>query len=112
MAQRISRGVGLVLGVMVSAACGNGDDFDPHAGGDGTFEPVVILPARPYPPRLAPPSRDEAPSSSPEAPAGGAGEAPALDPDVCLTPPGVSGALLPALFEHGEVRAAPGGILF
>jgi hypothetical protein len=109
MAHRISRGVGLVLGVMVSVACGNGDDLDPYAGFDGTFEPIEILPARPYPPRPASPSRDELPSSSPPAPADGAGEdenppvdpggdgvgvdeAPAVDPDVCVTPPGVSGA--------------------
>jgi hypothetical protein len=107
MAHRTRRGVGLVLGLVVSAACGNGDDLDPYAGIDGPFEPVEILPARPYPPRAEPPPGDESPSGGPLGGAGdgenlppvdpsgddiGAGEAPVVDADVCVTPSGVSGA--------------------
>jgi hypothetical protein len=116
MAHRIRRGAGLVLGLVVSAACGNGDDLDPYALGDGPFDPVEILPARPYPPRAEPP-REEPSSGGPLGGAGegeglpgndtpgndtpgndtpgndiGVGEAPVVDPDVCVTPLGVSGS--------------------
>jgi hypothetical protein len=101
---------------MVSAACSNGDDLDPYAN-DGQLEPVEILPARPYPPRPQAPPGDEEPSRGPLGGAGegdglppvdtggddtggedvggddiGVGEAPVVDPDVCVTPVGVSGS--------------------
>jgi hypothetical protein len=110
MAHRIRRGAGLVLGMVVSAACGNGDDLDPYARPDGTFEPIEILPARPYPPRPAPEPSEQPPSagdgegrppvgSSGDDTAGddtagddiGVGQEPVVDSDVCTTPLGVSG---------------------
>lgn len=109
MAHRIPWGAGLVLGAVMSAACGNGDDLNPYAS-DGTFEPVLILPARPYPPRPDAPPLDEPPSEGPlegdpggEGAGGmtpvdgeddelGAGAGPALDPDTCVAPMGVSAA--------------------
>lgn len=107
MAHRIRRGTGLVLGLIVSSACGNGDDLDVYADNGGVFEPVEILPARPYPPRPEAPPREEPPSEGPLAGAGegdglppvgapgdglGEGEAPVVDSDVCVTPLGVSGS--------------------
>jgi hypothetical protein len=111
MAHRIRRGAGLVLGLIVSSACGNGDDLDPYADNGGAIEPVEILPARPYPPRPDPPPRGEQPSDGPIGGAGegeglppvdtsgddtggdlGTGEAPVVDPEVCVTPVGVSGS--------------------
>lgn len=91
-----------MLGLVVSAACSNGDDLDPYASIDG-LEPVEILPARPYPPRPALPPRGEPPSAGEgeglppvdDAEGGddiGAGEAPVADSDVCVTPRGVSGS--------------------
>jgi hypothetical protein len=96
-----------MLGLVVSAACGNGDDLDPYAGIDGSFEPVEILPARPYPPRAVPPPDEELPSGGSPGGAGegedlppvdptggdiGVGEAPGVDSDACQAPLGVSGA--------------------
>lgn len=99
-----------MLGLMASAACGNGDDLDPYARPDGV-EPAEILPARPYPPRPAPAPGEapagtgpldgagEGPGTPPVDTAGdgtpgddvGVGQAPVVDSDVCETPLGVSG---------------------
>jgi hypothetical protein len=127
MARRIRRGAGPVIGGLLSAAllpaallsaallstaCGNGDDLNPYARLDETFEPIEVFPARPYPPPERAPV-DEVPGRDPiggntagagsagDVPSGdvppvdgspGVGEAPAVDPDVCVTPAGVSGA--------------------
>jgi len=113
MAHRIRRGAGLALGFLSCAACGNGDDLDPYARqDDATFPPIEVGAARPYPQGPASPpadipvnegptgSGDDDPASVPgtgapdgELPDGdGEPETPAADPDVCVTPNGVSGS--------------------
>lgn len=112
MASLIRRGVGLVLGSLLSAACGGGADAGP-VGGQGIapplgaveptvtpLTPAVAAPAVPTPsdteqaeqateapeapPVLAPPAEVEVEEAEQEQ------EVPAVDPVVCRAPAGVS----------------------
>jgi hypothetical protein len=102
MAQSARLGGCLVLGALLSAACGDGDDLNRNARLAGTFPPVDIGPAQVTPSRVGdedvgdevvspPDSRGDDPTP------GGDDEddddpAPVPDPDVCVTPDGVSGS--------------------
>lgn len=118
MAHWARRSAGLALGGLLSSVgCGNGDDLDPYARLDATFTPIAIGPAEPYPPRpgsspvdvptTAEPTGEADPGADPgagepvaelpgagETPAEGDGVPvePAADPDLCVTPTGVSGS--------------------
>ena len=91
MASLIPRGGALVLGTLLSAACGNGDDLGSGNSGDGAaFPPIEIQPAleRPDPPSGGGDTDDDevaGPDVVPD-PA-----QPSSDPNVCVTPVGVSG---------------------
>jgi hypothetical protein len=101
MAQLILRGAGLVLGSLLAAACGNGDDLDPNAG-DGP--PVVIQPVEVTPEPVPSQGNDPPVANPPVAGQGGTGSVgsggsggaagpaqPVGDPNACVTPLGVSG---------------------
>ena len=85
MAHSNRRGVGLVLGALLSAACGNGDDYDPGATQDGqpaTFTPPVmeVAPVTPAP-------TDEGSSPTTGAAGGSAAEVPPVTAPVEEPPP-------------------------
>lgn len=94
-----------MLGSLLAAACGNGDDLDPNAD---DVTPVVVGPAEVVPQPVVP-TRDDPPIASPSG-GTGAGQAgagpvassggnggsglpvqPVGDPNACVTPLGVSG---------------------
>jgi hypothetical protein len=91
MAFSIRGGVGLALGGLLAAGCGNGDDLDPAVASPLPDAPVEIRPVRPV---TAPPVQEE--PGVGEEPVGGDGsEGPDEglgDPDACRTPRGVSGS--------------------
>jgi hypothetical protein len=101
MAQSIRRGGYLLLGAVLSAACGNGDDLDPFAGQDAEYAPVSVAPAQvPSPPAEQParPPVSAPPVNSPVSSATDDPEdvVPSVVPPVstgngCVTPLGVSG---------------------
>jgi hypothetical protein len=103
MAHLICRGAGLVLGSLLAAGCGNGDDLDPNAG---DAPPVVIQPVEVTPEPIPNPGNDP-PIGNPPGPGAGQGGTgsmgsggsggvdlppqPVGDPNACVTPLGVSG---------------------
>jgi hypothetical protein len=96
-----------VLGTLLSAACGNGDDLNPYGALDGEHPPAEIAPARMTSPAAMPPanptaqgvggttsSREPDDDDSEQPPADDepdVDDRPAADPDACVTPRGVSG---------------------
>src|SRR5688572_1923031 len=97
MALSIGRSTCLMLGVVLTAACGNGDDLNPGTEREPLpTEPVEILPARPTPASIAgggagnggTPAVPSAPEDEEVEPPKGPG---ALDPNACATPNGVNG---------------------
>jgi hypothetical protein len=106
MACLIRRSVGLVLGTVLAAACGGGADSNP-VGGAGVappfsgVEPVITPEVTPAAPPSDTEPGDEATTTPegppvltpPEPPAEAeVVEEPAVDPNVCRAPAGVSGA--------------------
>jgi hypothetical protein len=73
MAHSNRRGVGIVLGALLAAACGNGDDLDPEAT-QGDQQPATVTP-----PAMPPPAVEVEPATPPVI-------------DDSTPPPGVSGA--------------------
>jgi hypothetical protein len=102
MAHLIRRGSGLVLGSLLAAGCGNGDDLDPNAG---DAPPVMIQPAEVTPepvttggnpPIASPPDPGVGQGGTGSVGSGGGGGVdlpprPVADPNACVTPLGVSG---------------------
>jgi hypothetical protein len=92
MAFSIRWGLGLALGGLWAAGCGNGDDLDPVAD-ERTLpaEPVQVRPVQP-----GPVDDDNPPIGNPPIGQGGEGggpsDEPLGDPDACRTPRGVSGS--------------------
>lgn len=114
MAHSNRRGVGLVLGALLAAACGNGDDYDP----DATLGSQPITPAPPPAMDVVPvtPPPTDGSSQTPGAAGGGAvpgdAEVPPVTPPVeppvqepaasrCGTPNGVNGR--PTTFEEAVI---------
>jgi hypothetical protein len=94
MAYLMRRGGALVLGTLLSAACGNGDDLDDSAGA-GISPPIEIQPAieRPDESGGSAGAGDGDDTDGENGPiVGGPDPAqPSTDPNVCVTPVGVSG---------------------
>jgi hypothetical protein len=87
------RGGALVLGTLLSAACGNGDDLDDGAGAD--FSPIEIQPAIERPDETGGAAGagggDDTDGENEPIVGGPAPQPPVTDPNVCATPLGVSG---------------------
>lgn len=111
MAHLIRRGAGLVLGSLLAVGCGNGDDLDPSAG---DVPPVMIAPVEVTPERITdnrPPAVGNPPVTNGQgggASVGSGGSTaiegpaqPAGDPNVCVTPLGVSGT--PSTLEQAII---------
>jgi hypothetical protein len=99
MSQSIRRGGCLVLGAVLAAACGNGDDLDPNAARDGTFPAADIRPGE-----VTPLPADDGSQANPLRPA----SAPGVDDEGDSTGDGDPGQLDPGALDPGALD--PGAV--